>query len=133
MITKITKNLFWILLLLLVVFQNDVLLNSFVSLSLLILYNNNIQKVGAAGVIIADATYLCRYRDTCTPDDVNETCEDIEPIMADDGSGADITVPSFLMFKQDADVIKKELKENNQLVQIEMSWSRLNPTNDKVQ
>jgi len=53
--------------------------------------------------------------------------------MADDGSGADITVPSFLMFKQDADVIKKELKENNQLVQIEMSWSRLNPTNDKVQ
>jgi len=93
----------------------------------------NAQKVGAAGVIIADSTCLCRYGETCTPDDVNEVCEDIEPIMADDGSGADITVPSFLMFKQDADVIKKELREKNQLVQIEMSWSRLNPTNDKVQ
>jgi len=29
--------------------------------------------------------------------------------MADDGSGTDITIPTMLMFKQDADRIKAEL------------------------
>jgi hypothetical protein len=36
-------------------------------------------------------------------------CEISEPIMADDGSGADIFLPSFLLFKGDADQIKGEL------------------------
>jgi hypothetical protein len=37
--------------------------------------------------------------------------------MADDGSGADITIPSFLLYKGDADKIKAKLG-NNELVQV---------------
>lgn len=58
-------------------------------------------------------------------------CESNEPIMADDGSGSDISIPSFLMFKRDADLIKDELK-NNRPVQAEMKWSLPNP-DDRVE
>jgi len=51
--------------------------------------------------------------------------------MADDGSGSDISIPSFLIFKRDADLIKEELK-NDSPVQLEMSWSLPNPT-DRVE
>ena len=44
--------------------------------------------------------------------------------MADDG--ADITIPSFLMYKQDADPIREELKQNH-MVRIEMGWSLPSP------
>lgn len=33
--------------------------------------------------------------------------------MADDGSGADITIPSFLLYKPDADAIKSKLRETD--------------------
>jgi hypothetical protein len=51
--------------------------------------------------------------------------------MADDGSGSDISIPSFLMFKRDADLIKKEVMDNHP-VQLEMSWSLPNP-DDRVE
>lgn len=84
----------------------------------------NAQKSGAAGVLIADNTCLCDAGDACTPDaDADsQECETKEPIMADDGSGADITIPSFLLFKQDADPIKEYLKQNK-IVRAEMSWA----------
>jgi len=37
--------------------------------------------------------------------------------MADDGSGADITIPSFLLYKPDADAIKEKLRQES-LVQV---------------
>jgi hypothetical protein len=46
--------------------------------------------------------------------------------MADDGSGADISIPSFLIFKTDAELIIEELKANHP-VQLEMSWALPNP------
>ena len=51
--------------------------------------------------------------------------------MADDGSGSDISIPSFLMFKVDADAVKAVVK-NDQPVQLEMSWSLPNP-HDRVE
>jgi hypothetical protein len=33
--------------------------------------------------------------------------------MADDGSGADITIPSFLLYKPDADAVKTKLRETD--------------------
>jgi hypothetical protein len=62
----------------------------------------NAQRSGAAGVIIADNTCLCSDVECIEASD-NPTCETSEPIMADDGSGSDISIPSFLMFKHDAD------------------------------
>jgi len=52
----------------------------------------------------------------CTPKPGGD-CEHVEPIMADDGSGSDITIPSFLVYKADADKIKEHLSKN-ELVQV---------------
>jgi len=90
----------------------------------------NAQRAGAAGVIIADNTCLCT--DTkCIEESGLQVCETSEPIMADDGSGSDISIPSFLMFKVDADSIKNELK-NDKPVQLEMAWSLPTP-DDRVE
>jgi len=87
----------------------------------------NAQRSGAAGVIIADNTCLCSDKD-CTEASGNSNCETSEPIMADDGSGSDVSIPSFLMFKHDADKVKEQLTDD-QPVQLEMSWSLPNPDN----
>jgi len=89
----------------------------------------NAQRSGAAGVVIADNTCLCSDQE-CTASN-NGACETTEPIMADDGSGADISIPSFLMFKRDADAVKAELTSNRP-VQIEMAWSLPSP-DDRVE
>jgi len=90
----------------------------------------NAQRSGAAGVIIADNSCLCDAGKTCFSEPGVE-CEEREPIMADDGSGADISIPAFLMFKQDADVVKAELRANS-VVQMEMAWSLPSP-DDRVE
>ena len=51
--------------------------------------------------------------------------------MADDGSGSDITISTFLMFVQYADPIIAKLK-TNQMVLIEMAWSLPYP-DDRVE
>eukprot|EP00980_Cylindrotheca_fusiformis_P008250 scaffold1736_cov127-Cylindrotheca_fusiformis.AAC.64 len=90
----------------------------------------NAQSAGAMAVIIADNTCLCSDTD-CVKAQAGQSCESTEPIMADDGSGADVRIPSFLMYKRDADVIKQTLQEGNP-VQLEMSWSLPNP-DDRVE
>lgn len=89
----------------------------------------NAQRSGAAGVVIADNTCLCSDQECVAQ--TEGSCETTEPIMADDGSGADISIPSFLMFKRDADTIKDELMQNRP-VQIEMAWSLPSP-DDRVE
>lgn len=46
--------------------------------------------------------------------------------MADDGSGVDITIPSFLIFKADSNIIKDELIANRP-VQMILSWNIPSP------
>jgi len=90
----------------------------------------NAQRSGAAGVVIADNTCLCSDKD-CVSDSGEDICQPAEPIMADDGSGGDISIPSFLMFKKDADEVKAELRANH-MVQIEMQWALPKP-DDRVE
>ena len=90
----------------------------------------NAQRSGAAGVVIADNVCLCNDA-ACMSDNPGVQCESTEPIMADDGSGSDISIPAFLMFKTDADQVKDVLKNNNP-VQIEMAWSLPRP-DDRVE
>ena len=42
--------------------------------------------------------------------------------MADDGSGSDVTIPSFLIFKHDAEVFKETIVHGNQTMRVEMSF-----------
>ena len=51
--------------------------------------------------------------------------------MADDGSGSDISIPSFLMYKKDADKVKAQLMDDHP-VQLEMAWSLPTP-DDRVE
>uniref|UniRef100_A0A6S8YRH7 Uncharacterized protein n=3 Tax=Ditylum brightwellii TaxID=49249 RepID=A0A6S8YRH7_9STRA len=90
----------------------------------------NAQRSGAAAVIIADNTCLCSAGDRCFSEP-GVDCETREPIMADDGSGSDISIPSFLMYKQDADPIKAELQANH-MVRLEMAWALPSP-DDRVE
>lgn len=87
----------------------------------------NAQRVGAAGVLIADNTCLCSDSN-CVSD---LECEATEPIMADDGSGADISIPSMLIDKNDGDLFKKTLMANTQM-QVELIWSLPTP-DDRVE
>jgi len=90
----------------------------------------NAQRSGAAGVVIADNTCLCNDSE-CVSENKDGSCQTAEPIMADDGSGTDITIPTFLMYKRDADAAKKVMKEDT-IVQIEMAWSLPSP-DDRVE
>jgi len=90
----------------------------------------NAQRAGAAGVVIADNVCLCTDGE-CIRRANGTMCETSEPIMADDGSGKDISIPSFLMFKVDADTLKAEVKNNNP-VQLEMAWALPTP-DDRVE
>jgi hypothetical protein len=78
------------------------------------------QHAGAAGVLIADNVCQCSQPACLTPD--NASCEIAEPVMGDDGSGADVTIPSFLIFKQDADPIKEAIMKD-QHIRVEMGFS----------
>lgn len=70
----------------------------------------NAQHVGASGVIISP-TASSSFNDLSS--------------MVDDGSGGDVTIPSFYMMNQDdANSIKKELVANRVVI-VEMSWSNL--------
>jgi hypothetical protein len=87
----------------------------------------NAQYTGAVAVVIADNKCLCDRSDTCTPNK-DESCELREPLMADDGSTEDITIPSILLFKEDADVIKDTLVKNK-VVRMDISWPVPEPNN----
>jgi len=81
------------------------------------------QYAGAAGVVIADDQCLCTDLECTNASGPNEICEPREPIMTDDGSGGDISIPAMLMLKHDADAIKKEMIDFNQNVQLQMGWT----------
>ncbi|KAL7559510.1 hypothetical protein ACA910_010322 [Epithemia clementina (nom. ined.)] len=84
----------------------------------------NAQRAGATGVLIADDVCICNRSDCQVADE--EKCEQEEPTMSDDGSGSDISIPSFLVFKEDADQLKAALL-NNQHVRVEMSFKVPSP------
>lgn len=65
----------------------------------------NAQKRGALGVILAD----------------NIDGEHV-PIIADDGSGHDVSIPSMMIKKVDADHIKDMIVQKKQPVVAEMAW-----------
>lgn len=85
----------------------------------------NAQHSGAMAVIIADNLCQCKHKDICNMEEGTQ-CEDREPLMADDGSGTDITIPTMLMFKQDADRIKDEMAKKKP-VRMTMAWTVPNP------
>eukprot|EP00640_Fibrocapsa_japonica_P001608 CAMPEP_0113939512 /NCGR_PEP_ID=MMETSP1339-20121228/5811_1 /TAXON_ID=94617 /ORGANISM="Fibrocapsa japonica" /LENGTH=494 /DNA_ID=CAMNT_0000943029 /DNA_START=70 /DNA_END=1554 /DNA_ORIENTATION=- /assembly_acc=CAM_ASM_000762 len=85
------------------------------------------QHAGAAAVLVSDHKCLCGEA-KCVSE---QPCESVEPIMADDGSGADIAIPAYLLKKVDSDLIKGIITQGT-LVVAEMSWALPNP-DDRVE
>jgi len=92
----------------------------------------NAQHAGAAGAIIADNVCVCDDKVCLDATDSDHKCELNKPIMADDGSGGDITIPTVLMLKHDADSIKTEMIDNDQTIQMQMGWTLPQP-DDRVE
>ncbi|KAL7567368.1 hypothetical protein ACA910_010263 [Epithemia clementina (nom. ined.)] len=85
----------------------------------------NAQHIGAAGVLIADNRCLCSDHECLKMTNGTNNmmaCQSRLPILANDGSGHDITIPSYLMLKQDADLLKKTIIQTNQTMLVEMSY-----------
>ena len=72
------------------------------------------QRAGAAAVLIADDRCVCSH-DVCTGGDTRG-CEAASPLIMDDGSGGDISIPSFLLYKEDADAMKQVLLRNENVI-----------------
>lgn len=78
------------------------------------------QQLGAAALVIADPH--CQCGDTnCTAAFPNDTCIDHDPILVDDGSGADVSIPTFLIFKGLAHSLHQTLMAN-QPVLMDLKW-----------
>lgn len=88
----------------------------------------NGQHAGAAAVLVADKWCLCGVKNCANEGEIveNSRCETTMPIMGDDGSGGDVSIPSFLLQKQDADKMKDVLKQNR-TIQMEVSWDLPHP------
>lgn len=85
----------------------------------------NAERAGAAAVIIADNFCQCKLEHLCKSEPGID-CEDREPVMADDGAGSDVSIPSMLMLKQDADSLKAALFVGKP-VRMEFRWSPPTP------
>lgn len=90
----------------------------------------NAQRLGASGVIVADNRCVCSDSECIPSDDDDGLCENNTPIMADDGSGSDISIPAILLWKSDADKIKSYFRTySNPVVQAKLEWSIPHPDN----
>ena len=94
------------------------------------------QKLGAAGVLIANNRCLCHEEHCKASDDDDDddddgettttttttTCDTHAPVVADDGSGNDVSIPSMLLHKSTADALKEVLHNEKKPILVEMRW-----------
>jgi hypothetical protein len=79
------------------------------------------QQLGATAVIFANHRCLCSDVN-CTSTSTETICESKPPIVKDDGSGQDVSIPSVLISKSDADPLKKYLQQEGSTLIIELQW-----------
>jgi len=87
-----------------------------------VLKARNAQTIGASALLIADKNCLCSDRNCVAKYGNETTCtQDADAVLVDDGSGGDITIPTFLIFRDLAQDLKTHLK-NNQTALVELQW-----------
>jgi hypothetical protein len=72
------------------------------------------QQFGASAVLIADHFCLCSEVESGECHSPEKECETHSPLMADDGSGGDVTIPSFLIWNTEA---MKVIPNSNKSIQ----------------
>jgi hypothetical protein len=82
------------------------------------------QLLGASALIIADVKCMCGDQE-CLANQLDQggdtSCQKNMPVMADDGTGSDIVIPTVLMWTMDANPIK-EVLVRKEPVFMELSW-----------
>jgi PA domain len=78
------------------------------------------QHMGAAGLIIVDNTCVCEEEQAgaCVPATNGTACQMESPVVKDDGSGGDVSIPAILLKRQDGDAILKTLQDPKQSVPV---------------
>jgi hypothetical protein len=80
------------------------------------------QAAGASAVVLAHGKCICMDKE-CTEHFKKETSCDAEtPFLINDGSGADIHIPAFMLFKLQAQNIQEQAKQKNQPILLELTW-----------
>jgi hypothetical protein len=80
------------------------------------------QQVGASALVISSSYCYCSDKGCVDKYPNQTTCLEHEPVLVNDGSANDISIPSFLIFKDLAETLKDELKSKNQPVLMELVW-----------
>jgi hypothetical protein len=81
------------------------------------------QHIGASAVLLAAPRCLCNDAACLAkfPEDSSTNCKSADPILVNDGSGWDISIPSFLIFKPFGEALKAELRKNQPCL-VELQW-----------
>ena len=79
------------------------------------------QQAGAAALVVADTTCRCTNDKACT-DQFGPDCNDDPRLLVNDGSAADVSIPTFLLYKLTAHKIMEQLHDKDQPVLMELAW-----------
>lgn len=86
------------------------------------------QMIGASAVLLAMPRCLCADTKCTNATDPNATdpdvtkCDQNDPVLVNDGSGADVSIPSFFIMKPLGDALKDRLREKNLPALVELQW-----------
>jgi hypothetical protein len=83
------------------------------------------QMIGASAVVLAQPHCFCTSAN-CTAMYPDDHCES-DPVLVNDGSAADISIPSFYLNKITAEELKTQLRKN-QPVLMQLQWGLPEPT-----
>jgi len=94
------------------------------------------QQLGASALIILDDHCLCSDQD-CMAHETDDQCHPWAPQLTNDGSGNDISIPTFLIYKDLKDKLTEYGWSKKQPVLMELIWGLKPPTtdltNDKIE
>ena len=79
------------------------------------------QEMGASAVLIAEPHCTCWDVD-CVSEFPEDTCDNEQTAVTNDGSADDITVPSFILFKSLREKLLGQLVKHAEPVLIELQW-----------
>ena len=82
------------------------------------------QMAGASGLLIAQGQCLCRNQACIDAQEGDDQPQCIEgtPLVTNDGSGQDISIPTFMIFKDLAHPLKHHLRQDDAPALVELQW-----------
>lgn len=102
-------------------FQTPFILLTFAGTCSAVTKARHAQQIGAAALIFAGEHCRCQDQQ-CVDKFKDDDCIHKRPTLVNDGSGSDISIPSFLIYKSLAHELVDQLKNKNQAVLMGLLW-----------